>query len=109
MRRELRQPIALHVTCLWWCGEQIGAGGQHRAIGIGGAFCVFPFWRADQDHEALLRRVHHVAERCLQHRVALLHRQQRQDIGVGRDALAEPKTAVMQRQQAHYQRPAQRK
>ena len=80
---------------------------KYCAIGVGGALRLLPVGRADQHHHALLRRLDHMIESLLHDRVLLLRRQQRQDIGVGHDALHQPQIAVMAEQQRGDQQPEQ--
>jgi hypothetical protein len=107
MRLQAVQPSGLDIVRAGVGAQQIRVRAERGAPGIGGAARLFPARRAHQHHDALLGGVHHVGEGLLQHRIALVGRQQRQDVGIRHDALAQPQPGVMAEQQAHHQCPQQ--
>ena len=75
--------------------QQVTIRREGFAIDVGGAPSVVPIGRANQHDHPLLRRLDHLRQRPLQHRIALLRRQQRENIGVRREPFMPPKIAVV--------------
>ena len=80
--------------------QQIFVRRQYRKVVVGGATGLDPIIGADEDDHALLRGFNHFAKGVLQHRITLFNRQQRKDIAVGREPLADPQINVVRQQQA---------
>jgi hypothetical protein len=88
MRSEQCEPISsLSLSKTVSEFDQTVALFKNLSIGASGAARVPPFRRADQNDQALLRRVDHMDESLLEHGVAPISRQERKDISVWNDSL----------------------
>src|SRR5258705_924687 len=107
---EQRQPILLRMRRQIFVRlEQVFVRRERLKIAVGRATGLAPIIRADEHDQALLRRLDHVSERFLQHRIAIFDRQQRENITVGRETFSEPEISVVGQQQTDHQCPEPRR